>query len=186
MAYCLSWDDRYRRFPLPTEPSAVLVTFSACLPTKGLALDLACGGGRNSIFLAEQGLRVVGIDRSWEALQQGRELARRHPCSVSWVQADLETFPLPGNEFDVVTCFYYRDPRLYPPVGRALRPGGLLFYETFTAEQLRFNAGPRNPAHLLEPGELLTAFGDWEVIFYHERWLERGIAALVARKPLNQ
>ena len=148
-------------------------------------MDLACGGGRNSAYLARRGLHVVGVDRAWEGLRRGKETAAQAGVEVSWVQADLDRFHLPAGSFDVIVCFYYRDPSLYPRIRAAIRPGGLLIYQTFTRDQLRFSKGPRNPAHLLEPGELLDAFGDWDLIFYHETWSERGEAALVARKPMG-
>lgn len=177
------WDERYRTKAVPTERSQLLVEFSDLLPTGGWALDLACGSGRNSVFLAQRRLVVVGIDRSWEALRQGRELAAQNRVTVFWVRADLENFKLPVAAFDVIISFYYRDLSLYKPLRDSLRPGGLIFYETFTQEQLRFGVGPRYPAHLLEPGELLSTFGDWDLIFYRETWVERGVAALIARKP---
>jgi len=177
------WNERYRGAPAIIEPSKLLVKFSGLFPAHGRALDIACGGGRNSVYLAGRGLCVLGIDRSWEALQQGRELARRQGRNVAWVQGDLEAVTLPIDAFDVITCFYYRHPTLYPSLRAALRSGGLLFFETFTRDQLNFSSGPRNPAHLLEPRELLQAFGDWDVLFYRETWVERGMAVLVARKP---
>jgi hypothetical protein len=135
--------------------------------------------------LAERGLRVLAVERSWAALQEGRELALRRGLHVDWVRADLEDFPLPTQAFDIIVCFYYRDPLLYAPLRAALRPAGLIVYETLSREQLRFSSGPKNPAHLLEPAELLNAFGDWDVIFYQERRFERAVASLVARKPVR-
>ncbi len=180
-----SWDERYRRKPAPTEPNDLLIRFSRLLSPGMLALDLACGAGRNSVWLAERGLEVVGIDRSREALEQARASAQERHVNVAWVQADLERFTLPVAAFDAILCFYYRDPQIVPALREAVRPGGLLFYETFTRDQLRFGEGPKNPAHLLEPGELLEAFGDWNVVFYRESWIERGVASLVARKPMG-
>ncbi len=179
----ISWNARYRSKPASSEPSELLTAFSSLLPERGRALDLACGGGRHSVFLAQHGLSVTGVDASDEALRQARELARQKNVRVDFVQADLERFALPRATFDVVACFYYRDPNLYAPLGEALVPGGLLFYETYTLEQLRFDSGPRNPAHLLEPGELRAAFRRWQVIFYREQWRQKGLASLIARKP---
>ena len=141
------WDERYRGAPAVAAPSDLLVRFSSLLPPGGRALDVACGAGRNAVYLAERGLEVVAVDRSREGLQQGRELARARQCRVLWVQAHLETFELPAQAFDVISCFYYRDPDLYPRLRSALRPQGLLFYETFTLDQLEFASGPRDPAH---------------------------------------
>ncbi|MEZ5366422.1 MAG: hypothetical protein R2748_29825 [Bryobacterales bacterium] len=72
---------------------------------------------------------------------------------------------------------------LFPVLERAVRPGGLLVYKTFTTDHLRFDAPPRNPLFLLEPGELLREFAPWRVLRYEEEWRGRGTAALLARKP---
>lgn len=165
------------------EPSSLLVRFSGLLPSDGLAMDLACGHARNTLYLAQQGLAAIGVDRSMEALKSGREAAARSNLKVSLVQADLARFALPANAFSVVICFKYRDPDLYPSIRASLRAGGLLFYETYTFEHRQFGRKPLDPAHLLERNELLEAFGDWEIIYYQEVWAGRGAASLVARKP---
>lgn len=178
------WDSRYGCGDAPSEPSDLLVEMVRHFPARARILDLGCGAGRNSLFLAKRGHRVVAIDRSFEGLRRGRELARRHGAEVMWVSADLETCQLPALAFDVILCFYYRDPNWYPRLRSALRPGGLFLCETYTREQRKLGGGPRNPAHLLERGELLAAFGDWGVLYYREgRVGKRALAQLVARKP---
>jgi tellurite methyltransferase len=166
-----------------TQPSALLVRFGKLLPRNGLALDIACGYGQNTLYLARHGLTPTGIDLRLEALATGREAAGRANLRVSFVQADLTRFSLPHNAFSVVICFKYRNPQLYPTLRAALRPGGLLVYETYTIEHLKFGRKPLNPAHLLGRDELRHAFSDWEIIFYREVWAGRGLASLVARKP---
>jgi tellurite methyltransferase len=167
----------------PTEPSALLVRFSGFLPPSGQALDLACGNGRNTLYLARQGLAATGIDRSRDALEAGRKAAARSNLKASFVQADLTRFSLPPGVFSVVICFKYRDRDWYASIRAALRPGGLLIFETYTLEHRKYDHKPLDPAHLLERHELLRAFGDWEIIFYREVWIGRGTASLVARKP---
>ncbi len=179
------WDERYRKSGGQAAPADLLTAFAGLLPNGGRALDLACGSGRNTLWLAGRGFDVVGIDLSAEALRQGRELSSRNGLRVNWVQADVETAPLTPGEFDVILSFYFRSPALYPRIRAALRPGGWLFYETYTLEQLRHDSGPRNPDHLLRPGELLRVFADWRVVFYRETATERGIASLVAQKPMT-
>ena len=178
-----SWDDRYRNSTAWEQPNRLLTSFAGLIPTRGRALDLACGAGSNSVWLAERGLEVTGIDFSAEALRKGEDLAQSRGCTVHWFQADLQSYPLPAAEADIVVCFCYRDPALYPRIRAALRPGGHLFYETYTLNQLSYASGPRNPDHLLRPGELLTAFADWQVLFYRETWIKHGLASLVAKKP---
>jgi tellurite methyltransferase len=165
------------------QPSSLLVQFGKLLPHSGLALDIACGYGQNTLYLARHGLTPTGIDLRLDALAAGREAAARANLCVSFVQADLTRFSLPRDAFSVVICFKYRDPQLYPTLRAALQPGGLLIYETYTIEHLKFGRKPLNPAHLLAKNELRHAFGDWEVIFYREVWAGRGLASLVARKP---
>ena len=166
------------------KPAEHLTRFASLLPSSGRALDVACGAGRHSLFLAGRGLRVVSVDRSLAALEEGRELARRQGVRLDWICADLESYPLPAEAFDIIVGLYYRDPTMYERLRTALRPGGLIFYETYTRDQLHFSFGPRNPAHLLEPGELLEAFGGWDLVFYRETCLERCVASIVTRKPL--
>jgi tellurite methyltransferase len=161
------------------------VRFSDFLPREGLALDLACGYGRNTLYLARQGLAATGIDRSREALESGRKAAARSKLKASFVQADLTQFALPANAFSVLICFKYRNREFYPSLRAALRPGGLLIYETYTHEHASYGLKPLNPEHLLERNELFRAFSDWEIIFYREVWMGRGTASLVARKPLS-
>jgi tellurite methyltransferase len=135
------------------------------------------------LYLARQGLTATGIDRSRDALESGREAATRANLKASFVQADLTRFALPRGAFSVVICFKYRDRIWYPSIRAALRPGGLLIFETYTLEHRKYGHKPLDPAHLLERHELLQAFGDWEIIFYREVWIGRGAASLVARKP---
>lgn len=167
---------------VPAQAAALLVRFSGFLPHSGRALDVACGYGQNTLYLARKGLSATGIDRSMEALAAGREAAVRANLNASFVQADLTRFALPDVIFSVVICFKYHDCALYPSIRAALRPGGLLIYETYTSEHRKFGLKPKNPAHFLERNELLDAFGNWEIIFYHEAWIGRGVASLVARK----
>lgn len=165
------------------QPNNLLVRFRDKLAPGKFALDLACGSGRNSVYLAQCGQRVFAIDRSAEALDNGRELARLAGVRVNWIRADLASSELPVRNLHVVTCFYYRDPHLYPLIRTAVARGGFLFYETFTLEQLNFPSGPRNRDYLLKPGELLEVFRDWRVLYYREVASERGLASLIAQKP---
>ena len=155
----------------------------------GPILDLACGGGRNGVFLATEGLSVVCCDRSAEVLSRTRALADEHGVTVSSRQADLEregANPLAVDFYGGILVFRYLHRPLIPHIRKSLRAGGVLMYETFTVEQPRFGK-PKNPDFLLKKGELRGWFEDWEVIDFFEgirEAPERAVAQIVCRKPV--
>lgn len=152
-------------------------------------LDLACGEGHNGILLALKGCRVVLADRSQEALGKARELAAAMDASVTIWQVDLErkaVNPFEGKSYSGILVFRYLHRPLFPYIVEALIPGGILLYETYTLDQAKFGK-PRNPDHLLKPGELKEWFGSWTVIHYHEGIYtnpRRAVAGIVCRKPV--
>jgi tellurite methyltransferase len=154
----------------------------------GPVLDLACGDGHNGVFLAERGLDVTCCDISRDALERARALAGRRGVMVSLREADLERpgiNPLGEGVYGAILVFHYLHRPLFPCIRKSLRPRGILVYETFTVEQAAFGL-PRNPDHLLQPGELRQAFADWEIIHSFEGFKEnpiRAVAQLVCRKP---
>jgi len=156
--------------------------------SRGPVLDLACGDGHNGVFLAERGLAVMCCDTSRGALERAGELASRRGATVSLWEVDLERpgiNPLREDAYGAILVFRYLHRPLFPCIRKALRPGGLLVYETFTVEQAAFGR-PRNPDHLLHPGELRQAFADWEILHSFEGVKEnprRAVAQLVCRKP---
>ena len=156
----------------------------------GPVLDLACGDCSNGIFLAQQGLRVVCCDRSRGALDRAKELSAAIGITILSWRLDLEqegVNPLPQDAYGAVLVFRYLHRPLIPCIKKALRASGLLIYETFTVEQRRYGK-PRNPDFLLNPGELLKMFQDWEVIHYFEGVKEsppRAVAQTVCRKPAS-
>ncbi len=173
------------------KPAQLLLDFQSLFSQEGhggLVIDLACGEGHNGIHLARMGCHVILADRSEEFLGTARVLASEAGVSVTFWQVDLEeegVNPLEGKTFDGILVFRYLHRPLLPFIRRALRPGGILMYETYTVEQAKLGK-PRNPNHLLNPGELRTWFGDWEVLHYFEgivRNPERAMADIVCRKP---
>jgi SAM-dependent methyltransferase len=151
-------------------------------------LDLACGSGKNGIYLAAKGCNVVLCDRSPEALESARQLASKSDVIVKFIQVDLEkphTNPLPQDSYSGILVFRYLHRPLIPCIKKALNAGGLLMYETFTEEQRAYGK-PHNPDHLLRLGELRSWFEDWEIIHWFEGFdpnPPRAIAQLVTRKP---
>jgi tellurite methyltransferase len=167
-------------------PSEFLVSCGRLLPPSGAALDLAAGRGRNALWLAEQGLRVTAVDRDAGALDALSREAAARGLAVSVEARDLEAHDatLPDGAFDVIVVCRFLHRPLFPAIRRALRPGGLLVYETFTVERARIRK-PTNPDFLLRRNELLHRFLDWRVHCYVEAVPggHETVAAIAARKP---
>ena len=165
------------------DPSGLLVDFIPSLPV-GRALDIACGEGRNAIYLAREGFDVDAIDISDAALNKGR--AAVGGLKINFIAADLEVFQIPENSYDLIINFNYLQRSIVPGIKRGLRVGGYIIFETYTLEQQQFGS-PRNPEFLLKPNELLSMFKDLHITYYREGVVEeggrkKGIASLVGKK----
>ena len=187
----LRWDEKYRQGEhVSTAPAAILEAsvahWDGC-PNRQ-ALDLACGAGRNAVYLAAKGWRVRAVDFSLEALARTQALAVENGVSVETSREDIEAPGWSAGEalygLVVVTQFLHRP--LFPAIRAAVAPGGLLIYETYTIDQLQLSGGPRNAKYLLDPNELPERFRDWHVLRYEEACEARATAALIARKPSPQ
>lgn len=175
----------------PLAPSELLWTRSELLDPRrlpGPVLDLACGDGRNGLYAAGLGLEVVCCDRSRSALRRVRREARAMGLRVRLWWTDLEAAqrpPLPEDAFGAALVFRYLHRPLIPEIRRTVRSQGLVIYETFTVAQRQYGP-PRNPDHLLNPGELAKWFEDWDILHWFEGELtdpDRAMAQIVARKP---
>ena len=122
------WDGRYgaEEYIFGAEPRAIVR--EAPLPSRGRALDVACGEGQNAVFLAERGLDVEAVDISAVGLAKAVRLASARGLSIDFRAVDLETFA-PDGPFDVIVCTHYLDRALFPKLEAALAPGGLLIGE---------------------------------------------------------
>jgi len=133
----------------------------------GPALDLACGRGRHALALAAAGLPAIGIDRDRAALRALRAAAAGLRTPVAGVRADLETrfgIPVRAGTCGAILVFRFLYRPLAAAIEAALAPGGLLLYETFVRDPMSRGHGPRNPAFVLEPGELAGLFPGLEVL----------------------
>lgn len=161
------------------------------------ALDLACGTGRNGLFLLASGIPVVFADRDSPSLEHIKQHLAAQPCErqrklARFWQVDLEipdTHPLDAQTFGAILVFRYLHRPLLAGIKEAVTPGGLVIYETFTVEQAKIGR-PRNPDFLLRHGELRDCFREWDILHYFEgierdpaSGQRRAIAQLVAEKP---
>lgn len=183
----VKWNGRYQtdgKYQQQGHPSQLLQQFAHLLPPGGVALDAAAGVGLNALFAAQQGMNVVALDISEVGLRLLRQKAKELGVVVETAVFDLTTPYFPPNCVDVLLNFRFLERAAFPAYRQALRPGGLLFFETFVHQE----AGD-TPPYLLEPGELQQAFADFEIVHSLETAVRsprsgkfRDIAQLIARK----
>ena len=152
-------------------------------------LDLACGNGRNGLFLVKNNVHVTFVDKNRKALAEISSSIKgggyKHQKCLHYDLEDGENSPLKPERFVSILVFNYLHRPLFPAIRSAILKGGYIFYETFTTAQTKFGR-PKNPNFLLKESELLEKFEGWEIIEYFEGIKIdplRSIASLVARKP---
>lgn len=161
------WDAIYRQqSDLPPEAATVVSRYSHLLPEQGKALDLACGLGGNAFLLAQHGLQVDAWDISKEAIDNIKaNTPSQHHINAQTV--DIHQVKFPEHHYDVITVSRFLDRAIIPDLINALKPKGLIFYQTFTLEKA-YKAGPTNPDFLLKKAELLELFSALTAVIYHE------------------
>jgi len=190
------WNERYRENgpeAFGDDPSEWLVLHRDLLEAqpRGKAMDVACGNGRNSMFLATLGLEVDAIDISEVAIDWLTRRVDGQPLRINAVWADLTTHRFPEATYDVVVNVKYLERSILRRLARSLRPGGLLLFESFVQSTATGSEERMNPRFTLEPGELGDAFPELDVIDYREDAAVEGpvrrkaVARLVARRPLR-
>lgn len=162
-----------------------LLQHADLLPAHGAALDVACGSGRHALWLGARGLVTTAVDRNPAAVEAVNEAARSQGVPVTARVLDLEAGDVSLGEaaYDVIVVVHYLHRPLFPALIRALRPGGLLIYETFTRAQAA-RGKPTNPAFLLERGELPRLVAPLEILREREGDYEgRFVASVIAKAP---
>lgn len=165
-------------------PASWLMMNRALLPAAGQALDVACGRGRHAVWLAGRGFSTTAIDRDLAAIAALGERARREQLAITAIARDLEggDAGLGDALFDVIVAVHYLYRPLFPALIAALRPGGVLVYETFTRAQAA-RGRPTNPAFLLEPGELPRLVAPLRILAAREGDYDgRMVSSVVASK----
>lgn len=182
------WNQKYRENPGAwLEPDRFLAwAFSAYIqplfPRGGSALDLAGGAGRHAIWLAKQGWDVTLMDVSETGVELARQNAGPLAPHIHVVINDLTQFRASQTQFDVVMGFFYLAREIFPEIEKAVRPGGLLLYKTYTTDQLKLPSGPKDASHLLAAGELSRLVKGMRVLHFREAVAEKATAEIVARK----
>jgi len=165
------WDERYAGEELlwRADPNRFLVSETAALPP-GRALDLACGEGRNAVWLATVGWTVTGVDFSAVALDKARRLAADRGVTVEWVNADLLHWDPDGAGWDLVVVLYLHLPReqrraVHARAASALAPGGTVLVVGHDLANLSAgHGGPQDPAVLFTPADVADDLAALDVV----------------------
>jgi tellurite methyltransferase len=186
------WNKRYRLRERPAEDldaaPTPLVVATATKLSPGKALDLACGAGRNALWLAEQGWEVTAVDGAIAAIETLRTRAKERGLNINAVVADLEKdeFEIEPSRWDLVAMCYYLQRDLFEPAKRGVAPGGILISIVHVNEP-----GEEGGPHRLLPGQLEQYFAGWEILHRREGKTNdsahhRAVAEIVARLPLSR
>ena len=162
------WNERYEagEYAERTWPSALLAAWIDRLP-RGRALDVACGRGRNAVYLAANGYAVDAVDISGVALARARERVGAEGAGVNWIETDLDHHDVGLGAYDVIVVARFLSRPLIPRLVDALRPGGHVLYDHhyITSAPVR---GPRSRRFRARPNELLERFRALRILSYEE------------------
>lgn len=197
-----TWNKRFENadYVFGTEPNTYLQAQARHLPSSGRTLCVADGEGRNSVWLARQGLQVDAFDIAEVGVSKARKLAAQAGVQVHYDVADCESWPWPAEHYDVVAAIFiqFADPdmrtRLFANIIKTLKPGGLLILQGYSPRQIEYKTGGPPQVENLYTEDLLRAsfagLTTIELRMYEENLTEgpqhhgrSALAGLVARKP---
>ncbi len=196
------WNKRYAQaeYVFGKAPNAFLAAQAPLLRPGMRALSVADGEGRNSVWLAEQGLEVTAFDFSPPAIEKARALAAERGVTVNFEQGDIYGWRWPVAAYDVVVAIFvqFADPAMrafkFERMRAALKPGGLILLQGYTPKQLEYRTGgPSMIENLYTPEMLEQSFAGMDIVSLsqYERELNEGarhagmsaVIDLVARQP---
>lgn len=196
------WNERFagEGYLFGKEPAAFLVENRAWLKSGLSGLSVADGEGRNSVYMARQGIETQAMDSSRNAVLKARALAAERGVEVDFHEADIAKWDWAADQFDLVVAIFiqFLDPQarkdVFQGMIRTLKPGGHLLLHGYTPKQLEYGTGgPRVLENLYTEGLLREAFNGMEIVSLrsYDREIDEGdghsgmsaLIDLVARKP---
>lgn len=196
------WNARFQgdEYLFGTAPNRFLAAHAGYLQPGQSVLAIADGEGRNGVFLAKQGLKVLSVDFSPVALAKARRLAAREGVAIETKCADLAKWAWERDRFDAIVGIFIQfadaplRARLFQGMRDTLKPGGVIFIQGYRPEQIGYGTGgPKELDHLYTAAMLRTAFADFDIhhLAEHDEVIREGIGHdgmsalvdLVARKP---
>ena len=186
------WDKKFALTSCASASASEVLTQNVhLLPTEGRALDYACGLGGNALLLARNNFDIRAWDISQIAIDKLQHFANGQGLKITASVRDVETYPPEYHSFDVVVVSNFLHRPSFNALLDSIRPGGLLFYQTFIVNRVD-EIGPSNPNYLLTPNELIRLCAGLEILVYREEGLQgntelgwRNQAMIVAQKPVT-
>ena len=176
------WNEKYLNKQNSQEVSSLVKKYIENVNI-GQAIDVACGMGKNTHFLADLGFCIDAIDISDIALKSVKNSA-----TINKIESDLDSYNLTPNKYDLIVNMYYLNRRLVSQMKESLRSGGVVIFETFIVAHGDFEMPTTNLDHLLRKNELLHSFIGLNIIYYEEKIQisQKGqrvkVASIVAKK----
>jgi len=169
----IKWDKRYRaRSSNRMSPPSEFIKHWIDRCPGGRALDVACGRGRNALFLAASGYEVDALDISTEALNSAQRAAQKSGLKLNWIVHDLDEPFCPDSLYELIVMLHYVNVHLIASLAKLLKPGGILLCEQHLATDAEV-AGPSNPAFRLEPQQLREAARGLKILELKECMVEQ-------------
>jgi len=159
------WNEKYQDNQIPNAPIKLVQDY-VHLAIGKQALDIACGMGRHSKYLASIGFDVDALDVSSVAIASLQGLEHIHAMEV-----DFDSYELPKEKYDLIVCTYYLERRLFPQMIAALKPNGIIIMETFLHDEIN-ERQPSNPAFMLNEGELEAYFDEKCELLHIPEWVD--------------
>ena len=158
------WNEKHSKNMMPQEPIKLIQDY-VHLATGKNALDIACGNGRHSRYLASLGFQVDALDISSVAIEQLQDLD-----NINAIEVDFDTYQLSKEKYDLIVVTYFLERKLFPQMIAALKPHGIILMETFLHDEGNERT-PSNPAFRLNEGELEAYFDhEMELLHIPEFW----------------
>ena len=181
------WDQRYREgaYVSRNYPSEFLRNRAELLNI-GRAMDLACGLGRNSIYLAELGFEVDAIDVSLVGLEIAREKAKERRLSIHWINEDLlNNWTIPDQQYDLILMFRFVSSEVLLKLPQLLAQGGALIIEEHLQWPQGNVVGPSGNRFRVKPGELMEGCKELDVLFHYEGLVDEPDGSMAALAQIH-
>lgn len=182
------WDQKFNKnnYIYGKAPAKFLAKNFEFIPPGSKVLDIGMGEGRNAVYLASKGYKVVGIDISNIAIKKARLLADEFGVRIETIHKSVSEYSVPANSLDSIICFYFVDRAIVKNLMTWLKPGGILIFEGHTLKEKEINGMDEKDSYLLKEDELLTMFPGFKILKYEQPLHTKEFtASIIVQKPLK-